>query len=289
MSFLPAALIPYCSYQNQTNNLSQRSTDFGFPVCSKFEPTIWRGQLCYSLDLSKHANFTSKSGEENSLFLIVDPTGFLSQEGANKVKIHLDTLGQVTLEGEGKYYLSSLKQMTATKSFLELSDHLKGCSREGFEECQVGRFMSAVQKQCGCVPWALPNVPWKDIGDFSSKPDTNSYCLLDKYNCTKNITMKSLNCNTGCTGLYTDVFYEKDNIGVDSSISLLLEEYKTNRRHIAKNIKFDPRVENLSMILPRTFSILILPAGTSVEKDPQVVKIFFDTALYDQVKVSLIE
>ena len=149
--------------------------------------------------------------------------------------------------------------------------------------------MSAVQKQCGCVPWALANVPWKDIGDFSSKPDTNSYCLLDKYNCTKNITMKSLNCNTGCTGLYTDIFYEKDNIGVDSSISLLLEEYKTNRRHIAKNIKFDPRVENLSMILPRTFSILILPAGTPVEKDPQVVKIFFDTALYDQVKVSVIE
>ena len=69
--------------------------------------------------------------------------------------------------------------------------------------------------------------------------------------------MKSLNCNTGCTGLYTDVFYEKDNIGVDSSISLLLEEYKTYRRHIAKNIKFDPRVENLSMLLPGTFSILI--------------------------------
>ena len=251
-SLLPAALIPFCSYQNQTTNLSQMSKEIPFPACSRFEPEILNGQLCYSLDVAKHTNLKTRPGEKHGLLLMIDSTGFMSQDVDNKVEIHLNTLGRFRGEGEGRYYLSALKKMTATKNFLELSDQLKGCRNEGYQECHERQYRLAVQQECECLPWrTLAKAPSKGTGEISStKSDTNRYCLLDKYNCISNVTKERLDCNVSCTGLYTDLFHDTNNIHVVGRSNFLpLEEYKRYRINFVKSIKFDPTKEKLSKIL----------------------------------------
>ena len=217
-------------------NLSQISKDIPFPACSQFEPIILRGQLCYSLDVAKHTNLTTRSGKNHGLLLIVDPTVFLPQDIDLDVNIHFNTLEGATGKGGGRYYLSALKRMTATESFLKIADQSKGCRAEDYQKCQERQYRLAVEKQCGCVPWTLAGVPWK--GSHES-----SYCLLDKYNCTANITDDSLDCGLSCTGLYSDMNHGSD---FETDNFLPLEEYKRYRDNFVKNIMFDPDKEELS-------------------------------------------
>ena len=51
-SLTPAALIPFCAYQTNMTLLGQTRQDLPFPVCSQFQPVLFEGQLCYSLDLA---------------------------------------------------------------------------------------------------------------------------------------------------------------------------------------------------------------------------------------------
>ena len=153
--------------------LGHSGQDLPFTVCSSFQPTVLEGQLCYSMTVKDI--FKTKAGLKNGLSLILDQGSMVetketemkddqylsslqihSQEGDSRsARIYLSTLASFTDNRAGSYALSSLKKMTVTENFLGLSDIVKACQIETFEDCQVNSYIREVEKQCGCVPIAL--------------------------------------------------------------------------------------------------------------------------------------
>ena len=150
---LPRALIPLCSYQG--NMLGKMHKNFTF--CDKFQPSVLDGQLCYSLNLSQAVKLKSKSGQRNSLAIVLDqPTSYgLSGKEKSVATIHLDTLAGFNDNRPGKYYMSNLKKMTGTEAFMSLSDSEKRCQSESYADCKMGKIFAELQKKCKCVPWEL--------------------------------------------------------------------------------------------------------------------------------------
>ena len=70
-------------------------------------------------------------------------------------RIYIDTLATFSDFREGKYSLHSVKKMTGTENFMELSDNVKNCSVELFEQCRVEKYMKTIEEKCNCVPWTL--------------------------------------------------------------------------------------------------------------------------------------
>ena len=70
---LPAALIPFCSYQANMSLLGNPGDQFPFVACGKFQPYILQGQLCYSINIRDVAVGGSRGGKGNGLLLVLDP------------------------------------------------------------------------------------------------------------------------------------------------------------------------------------------------------------------------
>ena len=156
---LPAALIPICLYQASTSLLGLPGDKVTFEACGKFKSYQLEGQLCYSLDLKDIVIRGSKTGKENGLLIVLDPTtgSFEDNDSQNNklARIYLHTLTPFTNSKNGSYALSVLKKMTGTASFMKMSDELKGCQVETYEECSSRKYLARVAEECGCVPWAL--------------------------------------------------------------------------------------------------------------------------------------
>ena len=159
----PSALVPFCSYQEESNILGERRPEQdNLTLCNKFEPTAFDGQLCYSLDIAKIKKKPTKSGKSNGLFLLLDPTpyqtdpvGRKESHGQESFKVYIHTLAQFTAFGSGAYAMSALKSMTGTKGFKQLPDKEKSCTVHNQEKCQSLKFLDQVKNICGCVPWPL--------------------------------------------------------------------------------------------------------------------------------------
>ena len=161
----PSALVPFCSYQGDSNLLGERrSGSDNMTFCNKFEPTVIDGQLCYSLDVAKIEKKPSKAGKSNGLFLLVDPDPYQRNPVGRKerhedqsFKVYIHTLAQFTAFGPGAYAMSALKSMTGTKSFKQLDDDQKSCKVHSREKCRSLKFLDQVKSSCSCVPWPLIN------------------------------------------------------------------------------------------------------------------------------------
>ena len=186
-SLTPSALIPFCAYQSNMTLLGQARPDLNFTVCSKLKPTVLEGQLCYSLDLRGIQK--TKVGQNFGLLLILDPGSIDNEDvkerkvshgseivsldlqpvgaASSSAKIYLHTLESFTDYRAGTYALSVLKKMTGTQSFMKLSN--KPCQLEISEECEMKRYIKEVQKQCGCVPWALSSALSLQVAPAVSK------------------------------------------------------------------------------------------------------------------------
>ena len=151
----PSALIPFCSYQTDSNLLGEQRLEMNMTVCKKFEPTILEGQLCFSLDVSKVEKRPVREGLQ--LLLDSNPMEVRSQDenSQGKMKVYIHTLAQYTAYGPGTYMLHAIKKMTGTKSFEDLPDQQKKCQVHDIEECQTKLFLDQVKTSCDCVPWAL--------------------------------------------------------------------------------------------------------------------------------------
>ena len=182
----PSVLIPFCIYQTDMLALGNQVSEFPHPVCSMFEPSVLEGQLCYSINISKVTNRTTKTGLGGNLFLILDPgrpfnrliededleddqEKMLSidvnalKRGKNLAKVHLSTLVSYSGYRSAIFVLTALKKMTGTDDFMKLPEDVKDCRIEDFEDCKVRRYSTAVKKKCGCVPWALSKVLWIEV------------------------------------------------------------------------------------------------------------------------------
>ena len=162
----PSALIPFCSYQGDSNLLGQERPELGnLTICDKFEPIILEGQLCFSLDLTKIRGKSAKSGKTNGLFLLLDPNPYQinttdekaesSRTEEQSFKVFIHTLEPHTIFGPGSYGMSTLKKMTGTERFNQLPDHQKKCLVHNKEECQTQNYLNQVLRECNCIPWPL--------------------------------------------------------------------------------------------------------------------------------------
>ena len=160
----PSALVPFCSYQGNGSLFGHELDNMS--VCGKFTSTILKGQLCYTLEIAKLREKHSKYGKENGLFLLLDPNPFQievteenpespSKATGQSFKVFIQNLAQYTIIGPGSFALSTLKRTTGTESFKQLPDHQKECMVHNREECQTQKYLSEVQRECGCTPWSL--------------------------------------------------------------------------------------------------------------------------------------
>ena len=151
---MPSALLPYCSYQSKP--LGKMIPGYDSLACDIFEPTLFNGRMCYSL--KNEMTRKTKQGKANSLMLMIDP-GQIEEENPNEesfsFELYIHTLSGFSGFRAGSYAMGSLKQMTGTSGFLNLPDDQKRCQVEVSEGCQPFHFLEEVQKQCGCIPWAL--------------------------------------------------------------------------------------------------------------------------------------
>ena len=157
---LPAALIPFCSYQANMSLLGNPGDQFPFVACGKFQPYLLEGQLCYSLHLRDFVSGGSRKGKGNGLLLVLDPTIERfnldnSSHGSHLARIYIHTMTHITNSKNGSYALTVLKKMTGTESFLQIPDDDKRCQVETYEECNTRMYLERVGEECKCVPWGV--------------------------------------------------------------------------------------------------------------------------------------
>ena len=158
--------------------LGQTSPALNSVLCSSFQPTVLEGQLCYALNFSSIRTEKARAGLRFGLMMVIDQEiahvgqqksgssldgkqGIknldleLPEDDGNSARIYLNTLSSFTDTRSGSYAMSSLKKMTGTDSFLEQTEEQKKCRIQSQEECQARHYIENVQRECGCVPWAL--------------------------------------------------------------------------------------------------------------------------------------
>ena len=194
-SWTPNALIPFCSYQTNLTILGQNNADFPFTFCSKFQPTVLEGQLCYKINIVPLTINNVKPGEKNSLMMIIDPgqtftnqqtpdvqnLKFVNLEPAHtssSVRVYIDILGSFSDSRPGSFAMYSLKKMTGTEGFLNLPTEKKKCQVETYELCQNRNYITEVQTQCGCVPWTLNKTLTEKVGLQSIEKNCNGNQFL---------------------------------------------------------------------------------------------------------------
>ena len=156
---LPAAFIPFCSYQGDSGLLGHTLQSFNFTACDKFRPSLVEGQLCYSLNLTNLTKAKSRAGREQGLTLLLDRTNPANpengQEADDSFRIFLDTMDGFSDNRDGSYRMTAIKKMVGTDSFMAMSDKERECHQETLQACQNRQFLEKIQRLCSCVPWAL--------------------------------------------------------------------------------------------------------------------------------------
>ena len=184
---MPSALIPFCAYGKDMRVVGRRLEEFSYPVCDSFTPVVHQGKLCYKLHLPP--GLQSKTGRQGGLMLLIDTNGERSvmvpknerkfQRNTNlinleehrgkerdQIEIYIPTLAAFDGRQAGSYMMTSLKKMTGTTEFRQMTEPLRGCQNEVFEDCQTRVAIDAGLNSCGCLPWALSSVVKKVFNIF---------------------------------------------------------------------------------------------------------------------------
>ena len=202
-TLLPAALIPFCSYQG---SMLGKEVD-GFVACDQFQPTVLEGQRCYSLYLSKVEGVNrSMTGKKGGLTLVLDPNTVRNDMFA---RIYLHTLSPFTDYWNSSYAMSVLKKMSGTRGFLNTADGGKICQIEEYDKCNTREYLGMVSDKCQCTIWALEHGNSQQVVVivevytyiFQDLP----YCTPASSTCISSIPKRFSNCRVSCTGLYADV------------------------------------------------------------------------------------
>lgn len=240
----PGALIPFCAYARNLSTLGRRIAGLDFPVCDKFQPTILDGQVCYVLNVEAANPLlqgTTENGMEKGLLLALHMNADLEGEDSdakeewvnkdifeteasdlgNTAIVHLTTLDRFSITKPGKYAMASLKKMTGTSDFLDLSDNVKDCQIEAQERCYNRRYIEELQNQCNCLPWSLGVGITQKVTtsracgyniDLNNISQNVSFCGPDADFCIENVGKHPPDCRISCTGLYAVVWYpDNDN------------------------------------------------------------------------------
>ena len=266
---LPSALIPYCSFGTNLTLLGYKHPNFTYNICSKFEPTVHDGELCYTLDVNHFKNGMKdmRLGKKSGLMLLIDTNldKSIPMKGVNREKwldynrdiidlddepadkkslarIHIGSLSTFTGYGPGDYRMTGLKQMTGTSGFLAWPDEKKMCTNEKFQDCQMRQLLEKV-KICECKPFELSSliVHEKVRLDFISIQNCfQTICSLEGLDCFDSFHNNLSPCKVACEGLYADILMEHP-IGKQrdtEKLALLLMEYERHKYKFVPNIQY---------------------------------------------------
>ena len=69
----PSAFIPFCSFAGNISIMGETLPNFSIPVCTKFSPTVLKGQLCYQVDVNQFKDqIDSKKLMSHGLIFLMD-------------------------------------------------------------------------------------------------------------------------------------------------------------------------------------------------------------------------
>ena len=183
LSEVSSAFIPFCAYGSNLTALGVAHPNLTMNMCNSFKPTLLNAELCYTLDL----NLKARGGMDGGLVLLLDyntersilTEDFIqNKEDSNLLKyktedtitsarIYIPTLAPFSGYGSGSYVMTSLKQMTGTKNFLNLPSKDKKCENYKFEDCMSTQLLNKGSIEVGCLPFG-----WTSLF-------TDKVCLAD--------------------------------------------------------------------------------------------------------------
>ena len=169
----PSSFIPFCAYKTQLGISGPFSflPNTSFPICKSFAPVPLDGQLCYNIKLDMKA----ENGKQGGLALVLDMNedravnlDFLTpkslQGDDTKLALnsklahdnitgmfHIKLLSPFEGTDEGGYGLRSVKKITGTKDFVDMSEEDRKCKHETIED-SVNRILL---EKCNCTSWEL--------------------------------------------------------------------------------------------------------------------------------------
>ena len=174
----PSAFIPFCAYNTELLALGIFIDGMKFPICSRFVPTVLKGQLCYTMDVnSVLPDKETKAGKSSGLTLLLDYNQErsvlpkkqkqgkksieryvldLNDNRKEEAKIFINTLKAFNGYGGGRYSMHSLKKISPTKEFLTLPKDVIGCANEEKQFCKMTKYLHHKLDNCKCIPWEFP-------------------------------------------------------------------------------------------------------------------------------------
>ena len=145
------ALIPFCAFGEDMENMGTHIDGIDVPVCNSFVPKNHDKQLCYEVDLDRFRNISVLEKQLRSgLVLLLDfneirqleentsnktHKNLFSEDEENSFTIHFDTiskiassailnnntiLDRVKITKEGQYNMNSLKEIKGKKRFYDI-------------------------------------------------------------------------------------------------------------------------------------------------------------------------
>ena len=173
-----SAFIPFCAYQKNMLLLGEYIDGLEFPVCNKFTPTVHKGQLCYTIDISSVLpNIGTEGKKDGGLTLLLDYNTersvqtkkqketrtnndkiYLELEDAldeddGEARIFINTLKPFDGYGGGSFSMHALKQISPTEKFLQLPDNVKSCKNDEKQHCKLTKYLEHKLRDSKCVPW----------------------------------------------------------------------------------------------------------------------------------------
>ena len=207
------------------NILGEKIEGFSMPVCTAFQPFLFKGRQCYSLDINdiiSKKDIKLKSGVNNGLTFLVDINSerhygsFESKvESLKKLQsirkpekdekdflIYLDTLEPFQLFGGGELALTAIQKIKGTQSYYEYAEQTGICqNNETFLNCSAKDFTKLLLAECRCVPFELIQLIDKEKENVKICNPKERLCynkiIADDYFCSK--------LPKSCIGFYMDI------------------------------------------------------------------------------------
>ena len=284
----PSSFIPFCAFASTM--LGQKITNFSFPVCTHFTPTLMEDQLCYQLNISAIEGLPrSDLGQDKGLALLIDlgekkeksvtrPISFprleLPQQQHNNhlvtfhpdfegnfqdrwsAKLIIDMLKVRTffLDKSQTIALNSLKRSVVTENFMALDVDIRKCNKDTKFDCRNSNFLKKAKEACKCKAFSTyPPTKEQVIGlqlSLILHLLQLDLCLPEQMTCLKRINRT--NCLDACNGLFADV-RERNNTAASSHFKAIVEEYVRYKQNYVENIEFSSSLDSRSFGELKTF------------------------------------
>ena len=153
--------------------------------------------------------------------------------------------------GGGNYKLTAVKEMKATKNFLNLDDGKKGCqNRETIEKCTSTNGLHDMIDKCGCIHYKMANF---------SNPREAPVCSQHQIHCCDEVSVSLAGCLVPCEGLFSDV-WKDDSTEIDENtdgMRDIFKSYENFKNNFYQEIPYSIGILGNNLMQNKIFSELI--------------------------------